>query len=622
MKEKTKYLNKEEEMKALRLTLGLVFIFLLFNTLGFAQNPLSMKDQVMPPISSSGVFTTAEEAVKTLHLEIGKEGEEIPVEVYRNFKVVSQEEGKTILESVDTKEKIQLACTETGTVIEYGGTTLTFDSNVDIGNIVVDKNGVLTVYDKDNNIIAQINKDGGGNALIGGMYVTFAKGATVALKGDEQGKINAVEVKTEAGSYIIEKTSDGNIKVTSAGGDTFSFNPEDFNWKGLYIRADGSALLEVVSMSDNQGAISVEFDSKGKATSISVYDSNFNEHTTALEREDGVNLNINVNNDLSVTAASSVENSVKLKFKQDGSVEAIKPDGTVVPITGDIEKATFNKNGSVKINMKGGAVITVNPGENPDNPGWWDGMTADQIASALQDLVKKGKLDEAAKKYTELAKADVNLAAQAMQKMQTNTAAKIVNKLDVGLAADVLEKLDAQKVADILTAKDYKIKLPHGSKGKLPSPTTPNIISADKAGQILAAMDKQKAADALGTIKPQDAVPIVKAMLNNKGVGVQKVADIMKLMDPGKVAAIMAVPNRDKPRWPIWGRDRDDYLPTQGLSVKECTDILRAMGGLQEPKVMSILFNLFTLRPWKAITIFFMLFSDRFTLPQTKAGAK
>jgi len=113
----------------------------------------------------------------------------------------------------------------------------------------------------------------------------------------------------------------------------------------------------------------------------------------------------------------------------------------------------------------------------------------------------------------------------------------------------------------------------------------------------------------LEAIKPNEAVPIIKAMLKNQGV--DAAAGIMKLMDPAKVAAIMAIPNG--PIWHGWGDEprtnleRDKFLPrgTASLTVQECVDILKAMGGLKEDKgiVRAIVREIFKLNPYKAMMI-------------------
>jgi hypothetical protein len=597
MKEKIKF-KREKEMKALRLTLGLVFIFLLFNTLCFAQDPFSIKQdyKVMPLSPSSGIFTTAQEAVQNLPLEVGKTKVELD---RQDVNLLSQEENKTILEFVDTKEKIQLTYNENSIVIEYGGTTLTIDSNVAIGKVVVDETGVK-VYDKDNNIIALINKDGSGQAKIGDMYVNFDKGTKVTLKGsgvdmaydvngdgkvdmadveafrgklgtkagdanwdpkfdlnkdgavnildvltykkvfNNEGKIGTIEVETEAGSYKVERLGlimcadpggcnpvGFKLVITTPGGDTFYFDPKDVGAKSLEVKDNGSATL-TIGFPNSRGnqIISVDFDNSGKATTLFLNDSNGQDHKISLGRDGAcmwgqckpVNLSFRVNDDSSVTIESDVGNAVRLNFTADGNVEAIKPDGAVVPIEGDIKGVTFHDNGQLSISFNDGTSIVINPGEDPNDGGWWDGMTVDQIIAALKD-----NLSEAGGKLTELAKADL------------------------ALAADVWEAMD-----------------------------------------------------------PQDAVPIIKAMLKNQGA--QTVADIMKVMDPAKVAAIMAVsaPNRWYSKIGPRGVDyyRNRFLPTTGgLTVNECADILKSMGGLGTKEVQSILSSLFKLSPWKTIQI-------------------
>jgi len=894
-------------MKTLKLTLGVVCLFFLTNTFCFAQSPTMLKDnyQIMPVIpSSSDKFSTPQEAVKEENLPVIVG--EAKVELDSNaVKLLSQEANKVNLEYIGTDEKIQLTYNNNSIVIEYGGTKLTIDSNVKVGKIVVDENG-LNVYDQAGNLIASLSKAGGGTAFIEGMSINFAKGANVTLRGGDgktnpiDGKVGAIEVTTAAGTYKIERMmvltcqaigcppGGTFIKITTPSGDTFTFNPKDFNVKSILISADGSAVMKVrhLSMdmdsltggSNKNGGVYIKFDSQGKATSVIVYDAKGQAHEISLARDgvvmgdsETIKLNFTVNADLSVSIGSDAANSVRLNFKQDGSIEAVKPDGTVVPIQGDVKNATFHDDGSLAIGFKDGSIIIINPGQRPPLPdgwdkwtpqqrgdwlkaeiasgdatriknaqgifasldteeqgalllilsqernptaaiallqgldeqtrnklfvglaktdtsaalrilvnwpgavvgtevnaevmsmfkalvdadpklagevlikvsddfvrnykvvglifhnlsatyqakiltalmdpynpdvdskeykfaiglftqtltydqqlavlqelsndeyyptaathilknldatlrnklfvdlaktdalaasriiahwptglntpegyemfgallavdkdaanavlaaldadpvrayfaqalrdhfnlpdaSWWDGMTIEQIISTLANLVGEKKLDEAAQKLSELAGADLDLAAQVMQGMKTDTAAQIVNKLDVGLAVDILNKVDAKKVAEILTARTVSM---------LEVYPIPPVISADKAGQILAAMDKGKAADVLEAMKPGDTIPIIKAMLN--GQGVQVVADIMKLMDPKKVAAIMAVP----------------YVPFSelsgsGLSVKECADILKAMGGLKNRVALKILINLFRLNLTKGIAV-------------------
>ena len=854
---------------------------------------------VIPP--SSDKFSTPQEAYQE---EPAKTEEVVDGLTVQGAAVVSNEGNATILQAVGTDEKIKLTYDNANNsiIIEYGGTKLTIDSNVKIGKIVVDESG-LKVYDQEGNVIASLYKTGGGNAFIEGMSIGFGKGATVTLKGGDgktnpiDGTVGAIEVTTAAGTYKIEKVmvlafqaigcppGGTFIKITTPSGDTFTFNPKDFNAKSILIRADGSATMKIANRSAentaNTGAIYIKFDSTGKATSVIVYDAKGKAHTISLGRDGavmwggstGLKLNFTVNADLSVSIGSDAANSVRLNVKQDGSIEAVKPDGTVVPIQGDVKNATFHDDGSLAIGFKDGSIIIINPGQRPPLPDgwdtwtpqqrgdwlkaeiasgdatriknaqgifasldteeqgalllilsqernptaaiallqgldeqtrnklfvglaktdtsaalrilvnwpgavvgtevnaevmsmfkalvdadpklagevlikvsddfvrnykvvglifhnlsatyqakiltalmdpynpdvdskeykfanglfrealtydqqlavlqelshdvyytnaashllynladeetrnnlfidlaqedalaasriiaswpesltadsgncamfgalleadegaanavlealdadpvrsyladtlrdifdipaadWWDGMTIDQIISTLESLVGEKKLDEAAQKLSELAKADPALAAQAIGEMHTITAAEIVNKLDLNLAADILNKVDAKKVAEILTARTVSM---------LEVYPIPPVISADKAGQILAAMDKGKAADVLEAMKPGDTIPIIKAMLN--GQGVQVVADIMKVMDPKKVAAIMAVP----------------YVPFSelsgsGLSVKECADILKAMGGLKNRVALKILINLFRLNITKGIAV-------------------
>jgi flagellar motility protein MotE (MotC chaperone) len=332
-------------------------------------------------------------------------------------KLLSQETNKVNLEYLGTDEKIKLTYDNANNtiVIEYGGTKLTIDSNVKIGKIVVDESG-LKVYDQDGNIIARLDKDGRGTAFIEGMTINFDKGANVTLKGGGDGKIGTIEVTTAAGTYKIEKivmvempfcTPGGgcrggetvNIRITTPNGDTFTFNPKDFNGKSILIRADGSALMKITGGSNQKGAISIKFDSTGKASSVTVYDAKGDEHEISLSRDGavmwggstGLKLNLTVNADLSVSIGSDVANSVRLNFKQDGSIEAVKPDGTIVPIQGDIKNATFHDDGSLAIGFKDGSIIIINPGDQkPPLPDGWDTWTPQQRGDWLKQELLSG----------------------------------------------------------------------------------------------------------------------------------------------------------------------------------------------------------------------------------------
>jgi len=960
-------MNKESGKALLTLVAFVIFGLLVAynNVAEGAINPFKDKSFNDVMNESGGRFVAPQEAVQTLPIEVG----ETKVEFNRqDVNLLSQEQNKTILEFVDTKEKIPLTCTETGIVIECGGTTLILDSSVDIGKIVVDKDGVK-VYDKDNNIIAFINKNGGGYSKIDGMYVTFDKGAKVNLSGQPDGKISAIEVVTAAGSYKVERLGlvvckdpggcgpvDNKLLITTPGGDTFYFDPKDFGTRFLEVKNDGSATLTIAfpNSTGNQ-IISIDFDTNGKATKLFLHDSKGQDHEISLGRDGAcmwgqcnpVELNFRVNDDSSVTIGSDAGNAVRLNVTADGNVEAIKPDGTVVPIEGDVKSATFHENGQLSLYFNDGTSIVINPGTNPNDPklpeGWKDwtpqqraGWLAKEIISGdkaridnalaifgslntedqakiisaliptiypfiltdnatenilprpnysnvisqlfkslghdqqvgllreltkdayntsgslfyrpnaavyvlklldaptrnalfvdlakvdivaaakilinwrggfvigpigpitfpalegdaivegslkelvdldklslvnpevmdmfkallgadsgkagalLGELLKDAKggtklaanifngltvedqvkiigslipannpdpsadgykvmnklfqalsydkqlkllgalskdndcptaavhilqnLDAATrnKLFVDLAKADPLAGSRIIANMETATAAKIINELDVGLAADLLNKLDSQKVVEILTAIDpgdpnydahldlngdgiinladaelfrgkigtkkgdsnYDAHLDLNGDGYITigdvlmlrghidahrGSNTP-IISAGKAGQILAAMDKGKAADVLEAMKPQQTIPIIRAMLSSQGV--QAVADIMKLMAPDKVAAIMALPNWSWPIWtnkPVVGTGTETFLPNpMGLTVKECVDILKAMGGLKAKEVGQIMKNLFKLNPYKAIQVWWALRGIKIPIPWPK----
>lgn len=191
--------------------------------------------------------------------------------------------------------------------------------------------------------------------------VFFPEKADVEIGGNEEGKLNSVKVKTEAGNYLIETLADGNVKITTTNRDTISLNPNDFGFKHIDIESDGRASFW---LADKDGRESVDFDldPQGKISSVELY--KYNGSITGggvfpIERGEGVNLNLIANSDGSVMIKSNVEKySIALKAKPDGSLEAIKSKQETTSITGDVQKVTFNKDGSLTLTYKDGTTTT------------------------------------------------------------------------------------------------------------------------------------------------------------------------------------------------------------------------------------------------------------------------
>ncbi|RKY41904.1 MAG: hypothetical protein DRP81_08050, partial [Candidatus Omnitrophota bacterium] len=455
--------------------------------------------QIIPVGSGETGFYTPQDALKReKDKSIQSEKSELPVtigdisvEENQDIQLLSETENEVVIESNDGERVvITQGATENGIIIEYGGKKITLDPSIEIGEIVVNEDGsgaitfengaVLTassegitiecqgttinidksvdigkievldkfgilVYDKDGVFIVGVAEVGSGSVKIGEMYVDYYKGVTVTISGDEQGRVNAVEVTTEAGSYTTEKTDDGNIQIATPSGDvtTLNFNQEVTNSQ-FYIHPTGEGTI-YYHLSEGRN-VRVEVDSEGKVASAILYKSRGWTNTVNLQRgEEGVDLNLTVNGNGSVTIDSDAENSIQLKFNWDRTVEAIRPDGTILPITGEIETATFNEDGGVTIEFKDGTTTTI-------KIDWWDGKTSDEIASYLEELINQGELDEATQRFQELAEADIDLATQVIESMNVNEAALIIEKIAIKDAARILGKMgNQQKAASILT---------------------------------------------------------------------------------------------------------------------------------------------------------------------------
>lgn len=118
-------------------------------------------------------------------------------------------------------------------------------------------------------------------------------------------------------------------------------------------------------------------------------------------------------------------------------------------------------------------------------------------------------------------------------------------------------------------------------------------------------MNTENAAKIFYSMKPEQAVPIRKAMLESEGA--EAVAGILLLMAPEDVAAITAVPSGE---FIEIGEDRklDKHILVIGLTVEECVEILKAM---DNPRLVGQILNeLYKLNPNKAVEIGIRLFPE------------
>ena len=148
------------------------------------------------------------------------------------------------------------------------GITITLDENLLIGAIVYTAKGVF-VYDRAGNLIACILYDSEiGYAFIGEMPIIFDKNCSVRLNSDDHGRLHSVSVNTAVGSYLIQKTKDGEIEITSPKGAIAKYDIEQYDLAWITINYAGSMCLWLVST--EQGTVTkIEFDSETFSKNIS-----------------------------------------------------------------------------------------------------------------------------------------------------------------------------------------------------------------------------------------------------------------------------------------------------------------------------------------------------------------
>lgn len=596
-------------MRYLKLIVELIIVcFLcLTATFAFAWYPLENCCRRIP--LGSGSFQKLYDLQDALKGEETKpielERREIPVVIGNVFietgqgaQLRSQTKNEVVVEVSGTeKAVITQSISDKSITIEYGGTTITFDSSVEIGKITVNKNGVW-IYDKEGNRVGGIANNGTSFWKIKDSFVFFDKSVNLNIKGNSQGKATYIEAETDVGKYILELNGN-QLAITSPSHDTITIDTSKF--KSLILgrfSKEGKGWISFYTRDYDQH-IRVDFNSQGKIEKVALstryteqlssnsHKMTWEKYEISLNSEEGVNLNLIPNEGESITIASNVENSVQFEFNKDGTVRVIKPDGTVVSITGDIDTATFNKDGSLTFKYKDGTEEII-------SPDWWDGMNLGEIIDYLERLVEERRYEETAEKFSQLAQGDFDLAVQVMEGVSNQAGAYIIGRMeDIELAVKVLEETSSTKVAEIFNAME------ESEYGFLTY-----IISTEKAAQIIYyTMNTDKVVEVFNltnlmgashSLKAARAASIMKEILqisdknSSSTEGLDKVVEIMSKMEETAVAAIMAV-------------EEDSITISEnqidGLSIKECVDILKEM---VEEKGNEILVVLDELNPRKA----------------------